>query len=295
MKKLILITGFLGAGKTTFVNHFFRLFPEAKIAVIINEYGKVGIDGALMSQKGYHVEEISQGSIFCVCRSDRFMEVLAQASQSDAEVILVETSGLSNPANIGDLLTQVKAVSGIEFDYRGCITLVDARNFHKVLSTAVAVPDQVRQASLVVINKIDLVSADEIETLKHVILQLNPDCGIVCTRQAGIEREALLQMKPLDRTVQGTREDITSAALAIPGDQFHSLKELNALLEDLKKYIYRCKGYADIGMKHYFVDGTMEHIEVTEVPEALSPKIVFLYHSANPVKRIIKGKGIALI
>lgn len=89
-------------------------------------------------------------------------------------------------------------------------------------------------------------------------MQLNPDCSIVCTQQAGIERETVLQMKPLERTVWGSKEDITSAALAIPGDRFHSLEELNALLEELKKYIYRCKGYADIGEKHYFVDGTMQ-------------------------------------
>ena len=290
MKQLILITGFLGAGKTTFVNQFFHLFPDEKTAVIVNEYGKVGIDGTLLSQKGYHVEEISQGSIFCVCRTDRFMEVLVEAAGSDASVILVETSGLSNPTNIGDILAQIKQVSGVEFDYRGCITLIDAKNFHKVLFTAVAVPDQIRQASLVAINKVDLVSADEIEALKREILQLNQDCRIVCTVQARIEKEVLLHMRPLDKGVQGTKEDITSATLTIPGDQFHSLEELQALLEEIKKYIYRCKGYAVIQQKNYFLDGTMEHIEVTEVSQALSDKIVFLYHSSNPVKRIIKQR-----
>lgn len=288
MKQLILITGFLGAGKTTFVNQFFHLFPEEKTAVIVNEYGKAGIDGTLLSQKGYHVEEISQGSIFCVCRTDRFMEVLVEAARGDAGVILVETSGLSNPANIGDILAQIKQVSSVEFDYRGCITLIDAKNFRKVLSTAVAVPDQIRQASLAVINKADLVSADEIEALKGEIIKLNPDCRIVCTIQARIEKGALLHMKPLDKAVQGTKEDITSATFNILGDQFHSLEELNALLEEVKKYIYRCKGYAVIGQRNYFLDGTMEHIEVTEVPQALSDKIVFLYHSASPVKRILK-------
>ena len=68
MTKLYLITGFLGAGKTTFLNKFTQLFQDKKIVLIVNEFGKNGVDGALLQHIGARLAEIDNGSIFCACR-----------------------------------------------------------------------------------------------------------------------------------------------------------------------------------------------------------------------------------
>ena len=100
MSKLYLITGFLGAGKTTFLKNFIRLFEGKRMHIIVNEYGKEGIDGQLLKELGTVLDEINNGSIFCSCRLDKFEEVLQKALSAAPDVILIEASGLSNPTNV---------------------------------------------------------------------------------------------------------------------------------------------------------------------------------------------------
>ena len=68
MTKLYLITGFLGSGKTTFLHKLVRLFPDRRLAIVVNEFGKVGVDGVLLSDLEAELIEINNGSIFCSCR-----------------------------------------------------------------------------------------------------------------------------------------------------------------------------------------------------------------------------------
>ena len=71
MQRLYLITGFLGAGKTTFLKNFIRLFPGQKIRLIVNEFGREGVDGALLTELDAFLTEIAGGSVFCACRMDQ--------------------------------------------------------------------------------------------------------------------------------------------------------------------------------------------------------------------------------
>ena len=100
MSKLYLITGFLGAGKTTFLKRFLDLFAGQKIQLIINEFGQEGVDGTLLSGLGAYLQEISGGSVFCSCRLDQFESVLRSSVDLHPDVILVEASGLSDPTGV---------------------------------------------------------------------------------------------------------------------------------------------------------------------------------------------------
>ena len=94
MSRLYLVTGFLGAGKTTFLKRFLRLFAGQKIQLIVNEFGKEGVDGALLADLGAYLQEISGGSVFCSCRLDQFEKVLRESSHLNADVILVLKDGV---------------------------------------------------------------------------------------------------------------------------------------------------------------------------------------------------------
>lgn len=100
-----LITGFLGAGKTTFIKNFLRLFSGKRIQLIINEFGHAGVDGALLQGRVAALTEISNGSVFCACRSDRFEAALSEAAAAAPDVLLTEASGLSAPSDITRILT----------------------------------------------------------------------------------------------------------------------------------------------------------------------------------------------
>ena len=87
--KLYLITGFLGSGKTTFLKNFVHQFDGRKLWLIINDFGKIGVDGELLQKVNAVKAEISNGSIFCACRLDKFQEALQQAIEDHPDVILV--------------------------------------------------------------------------------------------------------------------------------------------------------------------------------------------------------------
>ena len=292
MKALYLITGFLGSGKTTFVNVAVKTFADKRIAVIVNEFGKQGVDGGLLSDKGYHVTEISNGSIFCVCRMDMFIDALLQALKTPVDVLLVETSGLSNPTNIDDILAQTKAVSGESFDYRGCICMVDAVHFEKVLRTAVVVPDQIKQSSLAVINKIDMADEEKVDKIERIIRSLHPSCNICRTTFADIPRDMLANLAPNPDRISGGRQDLFSASLSFNVLNKPDMSAFQKLTDGIKSVVYRSKGYVALSDGVYFVDGVMDDISFRRVEKEHQTGIVLLYNTSGHVKKTLQSVAV---
>ena len=94
--KLYLLTGFLGAAKTTFLTNVLKDLEGKKLAVIMNEFGKVGIDGALIQKEGMELVEINRGSIFCSCLQLSFVSALIEMADRNMEYVFVESSGLAD-------------------------------------------------------------------------------------------------------------------------------------------------------------------------------------------------------
>ena len=170
MSRLYLITGFLGAGKTTFLKQFMKQFSSERMHIIVNEFGKEGIDGELLSELGIALDEINNGSIFCSCRLDKFENVLQQVLQEKPDVIIVEASGLSDPTNVKKILNQREKFPGLE--YMGCVCLLDARQFPKVYETAVVVKKQIQVSDLLLLNN---VKTEEIEQIQKILKAHRPD------------------------------------------------------------------------------------------------------------------------
>ncbi|MCL2884837.1 MAG: GTP-binding protein [Oscillospiraceae bacterium] len=286
-KQLYLITGFLGAGKTTFLHQAIGMFPTKRVAILVNEFGKQGVDGGLLAAQGYEVTEINNGSIFCVCRMDMFIDALVAALRSNSGVLLVETSGLSNPANIHEVLAQTEAVAGQGFDYRGCICLIDAVNFERVAHTAVVVPDQIRLASLLVVNKIDLAEPTTLATLEKDLRALNPDAPLLFTQFARIPPNALASLSPAPQRSMGGKVDIQSASCTVRFPAPLSKTALDALLAAIAPMLYRCKGYVQTEDGAVFVDGVMNAIQTS--PSAHAPSgLTLLYPANQPVRRTVR-------
>lgn len=293
MKDLYIITGFLGAGKTTLVNRAAEAFSDRRIAVIVNEFGKQGVDGMALSEKGYDVTEIVNGSIFCVCRMDMFMDTLIQAAGSPAELLIVETSGLSNPASIQNILAATQAVCGQCFEYRGCICMVDALHFEKVHATAVVIPDQIRSSSLVLINKTDLATPRQVAKTEEIIRGLHPDCIICRTTYAEIPRDMLTDLKPVPDQLTGSRQDVSSGTLTFQVRGRPDLESFCRLMDSLKNRIYRCKGYVSLRDATYYVDGVMDCYTLSRVEKEYASGIVLLYNTSGHVRKtLVETAGI---
>jgi G3E family GTPase len=156
MIPVILVTGFLGSGKTTLINRLIAHFSGrvGRLAVMINEFASIGIDGALVPPGDYVKIELNKGSIFCSCmRSDFIGELKKLALDVKPDLLLIEATGI---ARVDDLYGMMR-LDGLDslIHIQKNICVVDARNFFKVEQTLEASGIQVDYADVLILNKID--------------------------------------------------------------------------------------------------------------------------------------------
>jgi G3E family GTPase len=178
-----LLTGFLGAGKTTLLNALLRHRELRHTAVIVNEFGEIGIDHLLIARSSESVIELANGCLCCTIQSDLVTTLFGlYAGRINGEVprfdrVIIETTGLAEPAPI--LLTLFSnPVVAPRFVLDGVLTVVDAVNGARTLDLQPESCKQIAAADRVLITKIDLASAAEVSTLEARVRALNPDCPI---------------------------------------------------------------------------------------------------------------------
>lgn len=291
MSKLYLITGFLGAGKTTFLKNFIRELSNYRLHIIVNEFGKEGIDGQLLKDIGAEVDEINNGSIFCSCRLDKFEEVLMQALLGKPDVILVEASGLSNPVNVRKILAQSDKFQDIE--YMGSICLIDAVRFLKVYETATVVKKQVGISDLMILNKTDLASSTQLEETKQILRQHRPDVPVYETVFGKIEKEWLEQisqpvLKPEEPEIQ--HMDITLRKYLIDLNDTFTYYSFQKFVEMFIEDTYRIKGFVRLEGTTYLVDcvGNLFKAQPYDKPAEPLNELVVLSGNGLPARKSIK-------
>lgn len=171
---LYLISGFLGSGKTTLVKRLLETDTNAIIGVVINEFGKISIDGPIIKRPNLEMIEVNRGSIFCSCLKMTFTEALIEMAGKGLDYVIVESSGLADPSNIEEILHGVNDQVVNPYLYSGSITVVDANQFFTEIDSIETLVKQIECADLTWINKIDLVDDDTVKKIKMEILKINP-------------------------------------------------------------------------------------------------------------------------
>ncbi len=287
--ELYMITGFLGAGKTTLIKKIVQAFSDKKIYLVINEFGKEGVDGNLLKEVGAVLAEINNGSIFCVCRLDRFEDELAKAEELRPDVILVEASGLADPTNIKRMMSQPEYA---DIDYRGSICLIDAPRFEKVVDTARVVRRQLSVSSLFIINKTDLASEEQIDNARRVIMEINPEADIVETTYAEIDPERIRNMQDKEYDFEASiARDITLQKYLVTISPKMQIRQLESFLNMVAEDTYRMKGFVYLEGKLLLADCVGTYVAVDEYdgtkPEEVN-KIVILAGAGMPTRKSIK-------
>ncbi len=170
-----LITGFLGSGKTTFLNRIIDRFPQdKKLTILMNEFGEIGIDGTLIEGDEIDMMEISRGSIFCVCVKTDFIKGLYELKTSvQPDVLLIESTGVANPS---DLKRDLKLpIFNDRFCFMEQFCTIDAPHFLDAYETYASLEKQIASSTVFIINKTDLSSPEMIENVKKVIFEFHPD------------------------------------------------------------------------------------------------------------------------
>ena len=170
-----MITGFLGSGKTTFLNRIINRFPEdMKLTILMNEFGEIGLDGTLIEGEDIDMMEISKGSIFCVCVKTDFIKGLYELCTSvQPDVLLIESTGVANPS---DLKRDLKLpIFNDRFHYLEQFCTIDAVHFLDAYEIYASLEKQIASSTVFIINKTDLASLKTIEDVKKIICEFHPD------------------------------------------------------------------------------------------------------------------------
>lgn len=272
---IIVLTGFLGSGKTTLMQYLLHEFPEKKVAVLVNDFGEVPVDAALLSGRGLPDDmlyEVNGGSIFCACLKDNFVLGLKALTECSPDLILVEASGMADPSGIGPMIRNAGLGDACELMCTLCV--FDAIKSLKLAQNLATIERQVANAHYILLNKTDLATSGEMEASTAYIRKINSRAVIFPTRKCRFnvdllkkEMENPFAMMPSLNTSDNRPDAFTVESINGSVDAF--LEALNRE-EDL----LRVKGCLTENGRHYYISDTGAEIEKREEAENFTPVVV---------------------
>jgi G3E family GTPase len=197
-----ILTGYLGAGKTTLLNRILTEKHNQKIAVIVNEYGEVGIDNQLVVDADEEILEMNNGCICCTVRGDliRILKTL-NLSMEQGKVkftrILIETTGLADPAPVAQTFFMDELLSE-KFEVDSIVTVVDSKHVTKHLDGHDEAQEQIAFGDVIIFNKTDLISSDDLNSLEQRINQMNPTAKRLHAQNCSIDLNEILGIHTFD-------------------------------------------------------------------------------------------------
>lgn len=272
MIPVIVLTGYLGAGKTSILNRLLTR-PGTRVGVIINDLGKINVDTGLVTGQVDAAESIAGGCVCCLADSGSLDELLEQLAQPKLrlDAIIVEASGAADPINVDRLLRYGKA-TGVR--YGGVIDVVDAVEHEHTVDTAALAPARFTATSLVVINKIDLLPADQrastVARISERVRERNTGVAIVPVERAALDPQLVFDIAqsedpvdelPLAAAARAAHDHVSAPharAVTVPADQAADPGILLDLLEAPPAGVYRLKGHVRLrhgtGSRRYLVN-----------------------------------------
>lgn len=290
--RLYLLTGFLGSGKTTFLQKTLKKLEDHKVAVIMNEFGKTGIDGEIIRDNRIELKEINRGSIFCSCLELSFVEALIEMSQKDIEYLFVESSGLADPSNIGKFLEAVEANVGPVYEYMGAITLIDGQNFLNEVSEVETVERQLKFSHLALISKTDLISEVEKQKVIDKVKEINEKVIIADSVNGDVDYEFLDRdiirggWLGIEDTTNSPDNKPKTLTLTYKGNI--NKKKFIDFIEAMSDKAYRMKGFFMIEGKWTQVDVVGRTIDLKDTDKSFEDsKLVIISKIGNAIIRPI--------
>jgi G3E family GTPase len=192
------LTGYLGAGKTTLLNRILTEQHGRRYAVVINEFGELGVDNDLVVDTDEEVFEMNNGCICCTVRGDLIRIVSGLMKRRDRfDGIIIETTGLANPAPVAQTFFVDESVrSKTKLD--AIVTVVDAKHLPQRLQDSHEAADQIAFADVIVLNKTDLVTPEELQLVEEKIRAINRFAVIHRTERAAVPIEHVLNRGAFD-------------------------------------------------------------------------------------------------
>lgn len=300
MIQSFVITGFLGVGKTTMLlNTVKKYFSDKKVAIVVNEFGDIGVDGNILSNVYSEVLEISEGCICCQLAEEFESGVIEIMNKYNPDIIFVETSGASEPFPI------FLSLQNLGIAVEGVICVVDSKNIASYKDNSTA-KYQIGGSNIIVLNKTDLVTDSELQTVKKDVIAIKEEYNIknnltgkmifdryvIDTAQQGIlNKEVFDGVYKVDEIIgfakehdhhdhdhdhhDHTKRDSITQKVAYLKDNIE-FKDIEEVLNALPKNIYRVKGIVKtndvpnpIVINYAFGDATFEELDSYTQPSIM--------------------------
>lgn len=326
---VILVSGFLGSGKTTFLNRLIAAVPgRYRVAVLMNEFGEIGVDGQMIHAEDFDLVEINRGSIFCICVKTDFIKALHKIGNDiRPDLLIIEPTGVANPL---DLKTDFKLpLYKDRFRFLDQVCILDAVYFEDAYRAFASVEKQVASSTLFVINKADLASRAQIERIKEIVRTHHP---------SPVFEEAVFCDFPFERILgkiapAGAPEDspdpapwrplspsevdeVASMILADPFREFtppdnlvsavfglagKTLSDFRELVREIPRGVVRGKGFLREDGNTYLLSLVMGHATFEKFSAPVKPdlvgKVVLIFPPDldEAVKKVLSGWGARLM
>ncbi|MCC8939665.1 GTP-binding protein [Bradyrhizobium sp. Arg62] len=255
------LTGYLGSGKTTLLNRILSEAHGKRYAVIVNEFGEVGIDNDLIVDADEEIFEMNNGCICCTVRGDLIRIIAGLMRRSRAfDAIVVETTGLADPAPVAQTFfvdEDVRRKTKLD----AIITVADARHLLEQIDRAPEAQEQLAFADVVLVNKVDLLDVDGLAIVERRIRNINPYAKIHRTERCGIDLaqilgqdafnlERILEVEPGFLTEEHEQHDDGIGSLSLVADRPMKPGRFVSWIQDVTQRfgpdILRMKGIASI-------------------------------------------------
>ena len=280
---IIIITGYLGAGKTTFLRRIISSVKK-KFAILMNEFGEFGIDGKILAGKNVKISELSGGCVCCSLTGELTEAIKEIQKKYAPEIIFIETTGVAEPDSIVGTLEGL--ADKVKID--SVITIADADALARFPSLGHTGRVQLEMADAILLNKVDLVGGKQIKELEKNIHKLNSRATIFRTVKCEVDTNLLFNTYSGNKKIEKhkTAEHISENYFSYTTNKKLSFKKFQQLAHNLGSEIFRAKGFlkTDAGGKLWnFVAGRSEF----EKFKTSKTELVFIDQKANSVKEKI--------
>jgi G3E family GTPase len=315
-----LLFGFLGSGKTTLAKHLLaERGRDMKTAVIVNEFGEVGIDGDILRGANVDVVELNSGCLCCTLRGSLMLAVEELRDKSQVERVIVEATGIAQPGELLETLSDSSMKGGLEIG--PLVTVVDVFKFLKLLSMlGDFYIDQIENADIVILNKIDLVTPEQLKEATRQLREVNPDADLIFAEQGRVRPEELFEKRG-EGLIEKMRSegggdhhgheaahdpshghdhrhsdhdphaDATAQSFVVRGAGNAARTGVERFFGALPDHVWRAKGFMHIDGKPSLVQYSLGQLEITPATEVRSEAIVFI---GNGMDRPAIEAGFAL-
>ncbi len=286
--KILIISGFLGAGKTTFIQSLVKETGK-DFAILENEYGAENIDSQRFDDRKINIWELTENCICCSGKADLANSVLTIANAIDPEYLIIEPTGVGKLSNI---ITNLQKIQYEKISILSPITIVDINSVHQYSKEyADLYLDQIENSGTLILSKSENVSNDEKQEVKNYLRTINKSCFIFTEHYSSFENTDWLNLLNKDlasQVIKEEREAILLDSFALNAVYMDDLTTLIFFLEQLVRNefgkIVRAKGQLKVQEEYLQFDVSNNRYSITNFDGNTEGKVVFIGENIDRIK-----------